>query len=379
MLASRAHPGEVALERGLLTGIAAFRWAAWVWMAVVLAIDVENSSSVAAGSDAKLAHAWVGVALAAVALLVTAAATVAVRVDPERLLRWPAVATEIAVGATMLFLDPWIYQSPHSQALGANWVLAGILSAGVAFAGRGGLAAGAVVGLARFAGLRLWSTDEWDGDQWMASISTVVLYAAAGAVAGFAAIKLREAERAVSDARAREAVARELHDGVLQTLAVVQRRSTDDELSGLARDQERELRAFLFGDDASTDALAPALRDAASTFERRYGGRVDVVVAPDLREPKAPVAAAVAGAVGEALANAGKHGEALHVTIYVEPTEDGGLFCSVKDDGTGFEPVTRPEGVGLGHSIRGRIDEVGGRVEVDGNPGQGTEVRLWVP
>jgi signal transduction histidine kinase len=249
----------------------------------------------------------------------------------------------------------------------------------VAFAGRGGLAAGAVVGLARFAGLRLWTTDEWDGDQWMASISTVVLYAAAGAVAGFAAIKLREAERAVSDARAREAVARELHDGVLQTLAVVQRRSTDDELAGLARDQERELRAFLFGDDASTDALAPALRDAASTFERRYGGRVDVVVAPDLREPKAPVAAAVAGAVGEALANAGKHGEALHLTIYVEPTEDGGLFCSVKDDGTGFEPVTRPEGVGLGHSIRGRIDEVGGRVEVDGNPGQGTEVRLWVP
>jgi hypothetical protein len=175
MLASRAHPGEVALERGLLTGIAAFRWAAWVWMAVVLAIDVENSSSVAAGSDAKLAHAWVGVALATVALLVTAAATVAVRVDPERLLRWPAVATEIAVGATMLFLDPWIYQSPHSQALGANWVLAGILSAGVAFAGRGGLAAGAVVGRARFAGLRLGSTDDWDGDLWMASISTVVL------------------------------------------------------------------------------------------------------------------------------------------------------------------------------------------------------------
>jgi signal transduction histidine kinase len=51
----------------------------------------------------------------------------------------------------------------------------------------------------------------------------------------------------------------------------------------------------------------------------------------------------------------------------------------VKDDGTGFEPATRPEGVGLGHSIRGRIDELGGRVEVDGNPGQGTEVRLWVP
>jgi signal transduction histidine kinase len=49
----------------------------------------------------------------------------------------------------------------------------------------------------------------------------------------------------------------------------------------------------------------------------------------------------------------------------------------VKDDGTGFDEGVA-EGVGLTRSIRGRVVEVGGRVEVDGNPGRGAEVRLWV-
>jgi signal transduction histidine kinase len=82
--------------------------------------------------------------------------------------------------------------------------------------------------------------------------------------------------------------------------------------------------------------------------------------------------------VGEALANAGKHGAASTVTVFVEPV-DGTLFCSVKDDGHGFDPATIAEGSGLRHSVRGRIADVGGRVEIDGRPGRGTEVRCWVP
>jgi signal transduction histidine kinase len=376
---TRDDQGEVALERGLLTGIAALRWATWVWMAVVLAIDVENSSSVSATSDARLAHPWVGVVLCAAALVVTATATVLVRTDPQRLLGLPAVGVEVVLGASLVFADPWIYQSDHSQPLGSSWVLAGIFSAGVAFAGRGGLLAGAVIGLARFVGLRLWATGEWDGDRWMSAVSSVVLYALAGVIAGFAAIKLREAEREISHARAREEVARQLHDGVLQTLAVVQRRSTDPELSSLARDQERELREYLFGDTEEPGALGPALREAARRYERHHRGRAEVIVADDVPVLAPEVVAALSGAVGEALANAGKHAEAERVTVYVEPDVAGGVFCSVKDDGPGFDPATVAEGVGIGRSIRDRIAEVGGRVEIDGRPGRGAEVRLWVP
>jgi signal transduction histidine kinase len=187
---------------------------------------------------------------------------------------------------------------------------------------------------------------------------------------------LRAAARRISVAQAREEVARTLHDGVLQTLAVVQRRAGDPDLARLAREQERELREYLFGAEPPGGELGPRLREAAARFEDHFDGKVRVVVADDLPKLRAPVVDALAGAVAEALTNAGKHGEASSVTVYVEP--DGGrVFCSVKDDGRGFEQGA-VEGVGLTRSIRGRISEVGGRVEIDGNPGNGAEVRLWV-
>jgi signal transduction histidine kinase len=204
-------------------------------------------------------------------------------------------------------------------------------------------------------------------------------------VAGFVAGRLRTAERQISAARAREEVARTLHDGVLQTLAIVQRRATDADLARLAHEQERDLREFLFGvgrpagGSAPGGELGPALRREAARFEDRFGARASVVVADDLPPLSEDCVTALAGAVGEALTNTGKHAEANTVTIFVEPAEGGGVFCSVKDDGAGFDGATVPEGIGLARSIRGRVEELGGRVEIDGRPGRGTEVRLWVP
>ena len=109
-----------------------------------------------------------------------------------------------------------------------------------------------------------------------------MLYALAGGVAGYAVVKLREAERQISTVQAREEVARTLHDGVLQTLAVVQRRASDPDLSRLAREQERELREFLFGAEPAGGELGPRLRAAAARFEDRFGGRANVIVADDL-------------------------------------------------------------------------------------------------
>jgi signal transduction histidine kinase len=216
----------------------------------------------------------------------------------------------------------------------------------------------------------------------------VVTYSLGGAVAGYAAHKLREAEREVGLVRAREEVARTLHDGVLQTLAVVQRRSDDDELVRLARDQEQELRHFLFGTEPARHRrrrggtgvdLEAALRDVVAHVGRRDGLRAVVVVAGDLRPVSAPIARAVRGAVAEALTNAAKHGHAAHATVFVDPGDDEDLFCSVKDDGTGFDPTSVVEGEGLTRSVRGRLHEVGGRAEIDGRPGRGAEVRLWIP
>jgi signal transduction histidine kinase len=361
-----AEAREDALVRGLLKGVAAFRWLAWAWMAVVLVVTRDELEG---------GRPWIAVLLAAVALVVTAVTAVAAQVDPDRLLSTPLIVTELAVGFALGAGDDWAYAGPHPQSLGSVWPLAGVLTAGILWAGRGGAIAGAVVGLGRlFGDLVEVRTTEPIRDLTISASSTAVLYALAGGMAGYVVVKLRQAERQISVAQAREEVARTLHDGVLQTLAVVQRRTSDDDLARLAREQERELREYLFGATPAGGGLGPRLRDAAARFEDRFGARATVVVADDLPTPAPEVVEAMAGAVAEALTNAGKHGGATSVTVYAEPDGER-VFCSVKDDGRGFEELT--EGVGISRSIRGRIEEVGGRVELDGRPGRGAEVRLW--
>jgi len=269
----------------------------------------------------------------------------------------------------------------HPQSLASAWPLAGVMTAGIAFRARGGVLAGAAIGLARGAG-ELAGPTGWTDRDTVSIVSSVVLYALAGLVAGFVTARLREAERRTSMAQAREEVARTLHDGVLQTLAVVQRRTGDPDILRLAHEQERELREFLYGTPGAVGGggdLGTRLREAAARFEDRYGGSASVVVAEDIPLVEPAVMDALAGAVGEALTNAGKHGGGGRVTVFAEPGDDRDLFCSVKDDGPGFDSDATPEGAGLRRSVRGRIAEVGGRVEVDGRPGSGTEVRLWVP
>jgi signal transduction histidine kinase len=363
---------EDALVRGLLVGIAAFRWLAWAWMAIVLVFT--RSDLEAEGS-----RPWLAIVLVGAAFVTTAVTGVLARTDPERLLTLPVIGAELAVAFALGACDGWVFGGDHAQSLGSVWPLAGVMTAGVAWAGRGGAIAGAVVGTGRlFGDVVLSQSDEAVSELTVTGISTVVLYALAGGVAGYATVKLREAEREISIAQAREEVARTLHDGVLQTLTVVQRRAADPDLVRLARDQERELRNYLFGAEPAGGELGPRLRQAAARYEDHFGGRARVVVADDLPRLSGACVDALTGAVAEALSNAGKHGQAGTVTVFAEPTDDGGIFCSVKDDGRGFEPTVE-EGVGLTRSIRGRIVEAGGRVEVDGNPGRGTEVRLWVP
>jgi signal transduction histidine kinase len=359
---------EDALVRGLLIGIAAFRWLAWAWMAFVLLVS---------RGDLEGGRPWLALALIAAAFVATAVTGVLVRTDPDRLLATQTIVGELAVGFALGAGDDWAFAGPHPQSLGSVWPIAGVLTAGVRWGGRGGATAGAVVGLGGIFGALVEERSTEAVDLTISVLSSSVLYALAGGVAGYAVVKMREAEREISMVRAREEVARTLHDGVLQTLAVVQRRASDPELARLARDQERELREYLFGAETAGGELGPRLRQVVARFEDHFDARAQVIVAEDLPKLAGARVDALAGAVAEALTNSGKHGAASTVTVYAEPDGETGVFCSIKDDGQGFGPEA-PEGVGLARSIRARIEEVGGRVEVDGNPGRGTEVRLWV-
>jgi signal transduction histidine kinase len=375
---ARGEAGEeIALERGLLTGIAAFRTAAWAWAAVAFALNLAN----APGPERPVA----GAVLLGLCLAWTLTASALVRRAPRALLDNWAMGLELVLAGALAYLDWWVYGGvAHSQSLGTVWPLAVVLTVGVAHGGRGGFAAGLLLGAVRATGeLVFLAGSLTHGDGQLSAAGTTVLYALGGAVAGFVTAKLREAEREIAVARAREEVARTLHDGVLQTLAIVQRRSEDAALVALAREQEQDLREFLFtarpGGAPSADELLPALRAAAAEAERRHGLRVQVVAIEEPEGVDPATVAALRGAVGEALTNAAKHGHAGGATVYVEPGDGGALFCSVKDDGRGFDAASITEGVGLSRSIRGRIAEVGGTVAVDGRPGRGAEVRLTVP
>ncbi|MBW3547510.1 MAG: hypothetical protein KY452_05150 [Actinobacteria bacterium] len=364
------------MERSVLQGLAAFRWAAWLWMTTVLLVARRD-----------LARPSLAVGLVALALAVTVADTFLLRYDYRALLRPGPLALELAIGASLILVDGWAYAPGHafstSESLGSVWPLAGVLAAGLAAGPVMAALAGVSLGLLRVGAAMANAAAIDTGARVLSLTSTVVFYAMGGAVAGYLARLLRRAEREISASRAREEVARTLHDGVLQTLAVVERRADDPALARLVREQERELREYLFGgtDDRTAGGgdLGSALRAAAARYEESFGGRVQVLVADDLPPLAGRSVAALTGAAGEALVNAGRHGGAGKVTVYVEPDEAGGVFCSVKDDGVGFDPAIVAEGVGLSRSIRGRVEEAGGRVEVRASLGEGAEVVLWLP
>ena len=361
------------MERGVLQGLAALRWVAWGWMAAVLVVSRD-----------RLERPVLGGVLVALAFAFTGGATVVWRARPRALMSAAAVGAELAVGLDLVLCDGLVRERGSAfgtgQSLGSVWPLVGVLSAGVVFGPRLGAASGAAMGLARVGSTMLNDAGPFDQVEVVSLLNSVVLYAMGGAVAGYVWRRLVRAEREVAAARAREEVSRTLHDGVLQTLALVERRASDPALARLARDQERDLRHYL--SDAGRQEggdLTGALRLCAVRFERSFGAEVDVVIPDDLPAVRPEQAAALSGAVGEALTNAGKHGGAGRVVVYVEDDEDGGLFCSVKDDGSGFDPETVTERMGLAGSVRGRMEEAGGRAQVVSRPGEGTEVRLWLP
>jgi signal transduction histidine kinase/phage shock protein PspC (stress-responsive transcriptional regulator) len=183
------------------------------------------------------------------------------------------------------------------------------------------------------------------------------------------------AERIRSQERAE--VAAHLHDSVLQTLAMVQRRAGDpQEVAAIARRQERELRAWLAGRPAPGAAarLAPALEAAATQVEERYGVPIEVVVVGD-RELDPSVEAIVAAA-REAMTNAAKFGGGSPVDVYAE-SSDGRTQVFVRDRGPGFDPKQLPaDRRGVRESIVGRMERHGGSATITSSADTGTEVEL---
>ena len=216
----------------------------------------------------------------------------------------------------------------------------------------------------------------WDvGLASLAVVAGVVLIAAPWGLRLWADLRREQAERARATERAD--IAAHLHDSVLQTLALIQRRADDPAaVAALARAQERELRAWLYAGPAGSGAsLAAAVAEAAHEVEDVHGIPVDLVVTGD--RPLDDGGRALVRAVREALLNAVRHG-APPISVYLEVGPEG-VEAFVRDHGPGFDLADIPaDRLGVRQSIVGRMERHGGGARVR-RLDQGTEVALTLP
>jgi signal transduction histidine kinase len=181
--------------------------------------------------------------------------------------------------------------------------------------------------------------------------------------------RIRETERAD--------IAAHLHDSVLQTLALIQRKSGDPaEVVRLARSQERELRGWLYaGPLGSQASLASAVTEVAHEVEDLHGIPIELVVTGDRTLDGGGTA--LVRALREALLNAVRHGSPP-VSVYVEVGSER-VEAFVRDHGPGFDLAEVPQDrLGVRESILGRMSRHGGSAGVR-RLENGTEVSLSLP
>jgi signal transduction histidine kinase len=180
-------------------------------------------------------------------------------------------------------------------------------------------------------------------------------------------------------AEERADMAARVHDSVLQTLALIQRRADEPQhVIQLARAQERELRSWLFEGRApgttDTESFADAVRQIQQDVEARHGVTVEVVTVGDC--PPDDNLSALLAAAREATVNAAKWSGATAISVFAEVGPEQ-VEVVVRDRGRGFDPAAVPaDRKGLAESIHGRMTRHGGAVTVNTAPGEGTKVSL---
>jgi signal transduction histidine kinase len=225
--------------------------------------------------------------------------------------------------------------------------------------------------------------------------ATVIVELAVGLAVGMAAQtarrahdELQQAARMSAALEERERLSRQVHDGVIQVLALVAKRGHEIggatiELAKLASEQERALRRLVTSVDVDQGRDARTV-DLCTLLSRREADGVSMSLPATPVLLKRQVAAELDAAVGNALDNVRAHaGAAAHAFVLLEDLDDA-VAVSVRDDGVGIAAGRLAEAAGQGHvgiskSIVGRLHSLGGSARLHTDPGAGTEWELTVP
>jgi len=328
-----------------------------------------------------------GLALAATAVMVAwTAYTTWAYLEPRRR-QWPLLVADLAIAVSLIAVSPVVKGAGFSATIPGFWVMGALFAWALQWRWVGGLVAG--VALA-FVDLSVRQ------DIAQNNYGNAFLLVLGGTIVGFLVESLQlmagqrdQAQREASVAAERARLARAVHDGVLQVLALVQRRGAElggegEELGRLAGEQEVALRTLIRAQDAVTTGVGSGSLDVVAALTA-LAGRPGVQVATPGTPVELPrtVGAELVAAVGACLDNVAAHvgpGEPAWVLVEAFPDR---VEVSVRDEGPGIPSgrldTAESEGrLGVSESIRGRLAEVGGSAVVHTGP-DGTEWELSVP
>jgi len=361
--------GALPVDRTLRQILVGFRYVAAVWITVIGIVAIVSW-------DAKPA-------VVIPTLLVAWAWAVATGLVSRAVIRgWPFLLMDLAIGSWTA-VAPAFTDQVEGGTFSGGYPFSTVLVWAYAFGIPGGIVAGAIVSvIALVPGDSELTTD----------LTTALIYVAGGGVAGWAFNMLRrsegrriEVEHLLAKERSerirseeRADMAAHLHDSVLQTLALIQKRSAQPaEVGSLARQQERELRSWLYGATGqSAETLARALEAACAVAEERHQIDVELVTVGDA--PLDDDLRALVGATSEAITNAAKFSGVGQVSVYSE-LADSEVRIFIRDRGRGFDPAAIDEDrKGVRESILGRIQRRGGDAIIRTSPHTGTEIELAI-
>lgn len=367
---------QAGFQAPLWRAIAVYRIAALVYVAILVIRNVSHYQ--------RPLPAW---PVLAVAALWTVHTTVAYA-DPARR-RPPLLVVDLVITmAVMAASVPIVGRAALEEGrptLAVAWHAAPVLAWAVAVGRRAGIAAALAMGAADVA-----VRARYDQAAVTGAVLLLLAAIAVGYMVRLAEVSQERLERAIeleAATRERERLARDIHDSVLQVLALVKRRGAglDGEAGVLARlagEQEAALRTLVAGHRTAAvpagdvdlmELLLPYASPAVSV-----AGPASAVLLP------ARVARELGAAVAAALDNVEQHcrpGTKIYILVEDEPDE---VVVTVRDDGAGIHPDRLTEAaaqgrLGMTQSIRGRIEDLRGRVVIVSAPGEGTEVEMTVP
>ena len=313
----------------------------------------------------------------------------------------PLLSADLLVAVLALLSTPYVQSQAmlerNASTMPSFWVMVPVLAWAVARGWAGGVAAALVVSVADLS-VRV----QPNGTTW----GNIFLLLVAAGVVGYSTDLLRQATQARADAERAAAVlaervrlARAVHDGVLQVLALVQRRGGElggeaADLGRLAGEQEAALRALVQGAAAGAtggstgvatgDVADGGTRDLVGLLRCLSSRSVTVSVPPGELWLPGRVADELTSAVRACLDNVERHvGAGAPAWVLLEE-DAGSVVVTVRDEGPGIGAdrleQARAEGrLGVSSSIRGRMADLGGAAHLVTAPGQGTEWELVLP